>query len=273
MLYRSFGWEMPEFAHLPLILKPDGKGKLSKRDGDKMGFPVFPTEWKTAEGEIYSGYRESGYLPGAFLNLMALLGWNPGTEQELFALDEMVSAFSLERVNKSGARFDPEKAKWFNQQYLKKESDESLAAFLRSSLASHGKDPGLDKAVLAVRLVRERAVFMKDVVKESLCFFEAPSAIDLQALAKKWKPESYGQMETLKNLLLHAPESDAHTLEQYVKDELAKQGLGPGQVFMPLRVFLVGTTSGPSLFDLVVFIGREEVVRRIDKGLEQVKNL
>ncbi len=199
MLYRSFGWDPPLFAHLPLLLKPDGKGKLSKRDGDKMGFPVFPLYWPF--GETAKGYREEGYYPEPFINMLALLGWNPGTEQEIFSMDELINAFSIERVGKSGSRFDPEKAKWFNHQFLQTKTNKELALEFREFLSSHGYHDDIIKLESLIGLVKERVSFVKDIWDQTDFFFKAPETYDQEAVKKRWKEETPQQLTELKTLL------------------------------------------------------------------------
>ena len=198
MLYEAFGWECPEFAHLPLLLRPDGNGKLSKRDGDRLGFPVFPTNWTTAEGELYSGYREKGYLPEAFINMLALLGWNPGTTQEIFTLDELCEAFSLDRVSKAGAKFDAEKTKWFQQHYLRALSNETIAAQL---LSIDGVDMPLNRLAQICGLMKERATFAQDILTEGAYLFNRPTEFDKETILKKWKDETTGYISEWKSIV------------------------------------------------------------------------
>ncbi len=270
LLYKAFGWEseMPEFAHLPLILKPSGQGKLSKRDGDKLGFPVFPLQWTDPEtGEISSGYRESGYFPEAVDNLLAFLGWNPGTEQEIFSLEEMVEAFSLERVGKSGARFDPEKARWYNQQYLKNHSDEELALQVLPVLEKKGITADLHYVSRIVSLVRERMIFPQDLWEQASYFFQAPDAYDAQQQKKVWKTDTPALMADAREILLNAAEFRSAFLESLVKQYVEEKETGFGRVMAPLRLLLVGSGMGPHLFDIMELIGKEETIRRIDRGV------
>ncbi len=266
MLYKAFGWEAPEFAHLPLILKPSGKGKLSKRDGDKLGFPVFPLEW---EGS--SGYRESGYYPETVINFLAMLGWNPGTEQELFSLDELVQAFDLERVNKSGARFDPDKNKWYNHHYLQQKPLGELVRDFRPLLQeTYENAAAFDDAYLAavIRLLRERADFLAEVLTAGSYFFEAPREFDAKAVRKRWKEETSGQLRELATLLAEVPEFESQKLEEAVKAWISEHGYGFGQIMPPLRLVLVGSLQGPHLFDIMALIGREETLSRVAFALE-----
>jgi glutamyl-tRNA synthetase len=274
LLYKAFGWEseMPEFAHLPLILKPSGQGKLSKRDGDKLGFPVFPLQWTDPEtGEISSGYRESGYFPEAVDNLLAFLGWNPGTERELFSLDELVEVFSLERVGRSGSRFDPEKAKWYNQQYLKNHTDEELAGRVMPLLDKKGIKTDLDYLSRVVNLVRERMIFPQDLWDQGSYFFQAPETYDPQQQKKVWKADTPSIMTDTREILVNAVEFRSAFLESLVKQYVEEKELGFGRVMAPLRLLLVGSAMGPHLFDIMEMIGKDETIRRIDRGLATLK--
>lgn len=265
LLYRAFGWEAPEFAHLPLILKPVGNGKLSKRDGDKLGFPVFPLDWKTDEG-ISSGYREAGYFPEAVLNFLALLGWNDGTEKELFTLEELCERFDLSRVHKAGAKFDPEKNRWFNHQYLVKQTDDTLAKAFAPIVYEKGVDVDYGTLVRIVSLIKERAHFVSEFWELSEFFFMAPTSYDEKAV-KNWKEDTAGIMSGLNNVLTQVePFSSAH-IEQAVKAYIEEQALGMGKVMQPLRLSLVGSLKGPDLFQIADIIGREEVISRINKAI------
>jgi glutamyl-tRNA synthetase len=270
LLYKAFGWEaeMPEFAHLPLILKPSGQGKLSKRDGDKLGFPVFPLQWTDPEtGEISSGYRESGYFPEAVDNLLAFLGWNPGTERELYSLDELVEAFSLERVGRSGSRFDPEKAKWYNQQYLKVHTDEELALRVMPVLDEKGIKTNLNYLSRVVSLVRERMVFPQDLWEQAAYFFQPPDTYEAQQQKKVWKNDTPAILMDTREILLNAVEFRSDYLESLIKQYIEQKGIGFGRVMAPLRLLLVGSGMGPHLFDIMEMIGKQETIRRIDRGL------
>lgn len=268
MLYRSFGWDAPEFAHLPLILKPIGNGKLSKRDGDKMGFPVFPLEWKTEEG-ISSGYREKGFFPEAVVNFLALLGWNDGTEKELFSLQELAATFDLKRVHKSGAKFDPEKNKWFNHQYLIQKSDEELAKqFLPIVAEKTGKIEAIEinKLTKIVSLIKERAHFVNEFWELSNFFFEEPTAYDEKA-AKNWKEETPQLMKNLIEVLNEIDDFTSNTIETIVKEWMTRNEIGMGKIMQPFRLSLVGALKGPHLFDIVEIIGKEETIKRIQKAV------
>ncbi len=268
LLYEAFGWETPEFAHLPLILKPVGNGKLSKRDGDKLGFPVFPLEWNDPKtNEILSGYRERGYLPEAVINMLALLGWNPGTEQEIFSLDELIEIFDLSKVNKSGAKFDPEKTKWFQHQYFVKQDDAIVAKEFQKILEEkniRAKDVDVEKIV---SLVKERATFTSDLWDLSRFFFEAPENYDEKA-SKNWKPDTSELLQKLIQLLENTANFQSEEIENTVKDWLAKDEIGTGKIMQPFRLSLVGALKGPHLFDIAALIGRKETIRRIENAIK-----
>ena len=269
LLYRSFGWESPEFAHLPLILKPVGNGKLSKRDGDKLGFPVFPLQWET-DGKVSLGYKEKGFFPEAVVNFLALLGWNDGTEQELFSLNELVEKFDLTRVHKSGAKFDPEKNKWFNHQYLQKQSEESLATEFRKVLIEKGTSTSLsvteDKLLKIVNLIKERANFVSDFWELSNYFFVAPITYDEKA-SKNWKEETPNLMKQLIEVLNSIENFTSINIETIVKDWMTKNEIGMGKIMQPFRLSLVGELKGVHLFDIVELIGKEETISRIEKAI------
>jgi len=263
LLYRAFGWEAPEFAHLPLILKPIGNGKLSKRDGDKMGFPVFPLEWKTEEG-ISSGYRENGFFPEAVVNFLALLGWNDGTDQEIFTLEELVEKFDLNRVHKAGAKFDPEKNKWFNHHYLQKQSDESLAKTFAPIVYEKGIAVDYTTLVKIVSLIKERANFVSEFWEMSNFFFEAPTSYDENA-AKNWKEDTPDLIQQLIAVLATIKDFTSVNIETIVKDWMTQNEIGMGKVMQPFRLSLVGALKGPHLFDIVELIGKEETIKRLEK--------
>lgn len=265
LLYQAFGWEAPEFAHLPLILKPIGNGKLSKRDGDKMGFPVFPLEWKSDEG-ISSGYREKGFFPEAVVNFLALLGWNDGTDQELFSLEELADKFDLNRVHKAGAKFDPEKNKWFNHQYLQKQSDESLANSFASILVEKGIQPDPTNLVKIVAAIKERANFVSEFWELSAFFFEAPTSYDEKA-AKNWKEETPVLIQQLIEVLNTIEDFTSVNIETIVKEWMTANEIGMGKVMQPFRLSLVGALKGPHLFDIVELIGKQETIKRLEKAI------
>ncbi|OXA99768.1 glutamate--tRNA ligase [Flavobacterium plurextorum] len=268
LLYRAFGWDAPEFAHLPLILKPVGNGKLSKRDGDKLGFPVFPLEWKTEEG-ISSGYREKGFFPEAVVNFLALLGWNDGTDKELYSLEELVEAFDLNRVHKAGAKFDPEKNKWFNHQYLIKQNDADLAKSFSPILEEKGFSTSLEVTTRIVSLIKERANFVSDFWDLTDFFFQAPTSYDEKA-SKNWKEETPALMQELISVLENIEDFSSANIETIVKDWLTKNEIGMGKVMQPFRLSLVGALKGPHLFDIVEIIGKEETISRIQKAIEKL---
>ncbi|CAM3341114.1 glutamate--tRNA ligase [Aequorivita lipolytica] len=267
LLYRAFGWHAPQFAHLPLILKPTGNGKLSKRDGDKMGFPVFPLQWKTAEGDEFSGYREDGYLPEAVVNMLAFLGWNPGTEQEIFSLQELVAAFELERVHKAGAKFDPEKTKWFQHQYLQEVDDARLSEEFKKFLIDRSISTALD-VPLIVSLLKERATFVSDIWEEGSFFFEAPKTYDAKAVEKAFKPETPELLQKVVSLLNSSEDFSAENLSEKVKGWITSENIGFGKVMMPLRLALVGEMKGPEVFDILSILGKEESISRIEKAID-----
>lgn len=265
MLYRSFGWDPPLFAHLPLLLKPDGKGKLSKRDGDKMGFPVFPLYWPY--GETAKGYREEGYYPESFINMLALLGWNPGTEQEIFSMEELINAFSIDRVGKSGSRFDPEKAKWFNHQFLQKKPDKELALEFREIVRSHGYHDDIIKLEILIALVKERVSFVKDIWDQTDFFFKAPETYDQDTVKKRWKEETPQQLTELKILLAGLTDFSPRGTEIAITGWIEKNGYNTGAIMNAFRLVIVGALRGPHMFDIISWIGREETVKRIGKGI------
>ncbi|MGB5394079.1 MAG: glutamate--tRNA ligase [Lutimonas sp.] len=271
LLYSAFDWEAPKFAHLPLILKPNGKGKLSKRDGDKEGFPVFPLAYTNEDtGEVSRGYKEDGYFKDAFVNMLALLGWNPGTEKELFNLTELINAFDLSRVNKSGAKFDPEKTKWFQQQYLKNAPNEQIAAEFKELLASKNKSLADDKLLKIVSSLKERAIFVKDLEGLSEYFFTAPSSYDEKAAKKNWKEDTSGLMNELIVLLQNCQNFDSETLENEVKTWIEKKDIGFGKIMQPLRLSLVGELKGAHLFDIMEIIGKAETIQRIKNAIQKL---
>ena len=272
LLYKAFGWEKkPRFAHLPLILKPGGQGKLSKRDGDKLGFPVFPLQWTDpVTGEVSGGYRESGYFPEAMINMLAFLGWNPGTEQELYTLEELAEAFSLDRVGKSGSRFDPEKARWYNQQYLKTKTDKEIAEICIPFLEKRGIRKDTDFITSIIGLVKERMVFPQDLWEQAFYFFLAPMDYDQQMQKKIWKEDTPAIILQVKDVLLSAADFTSVALEATVKHFVEVKGLGFGRVMAPLRLLIVGSGMGPHLFDILEIIGRDETDKRIETGLAKL---
>ncbi len=273
LLYRALGWSgtQPLFAHLPLLLKPTGGGKLSKRDGDKMGFPVFPLRWEAPTGEVSRGYREDGYFPEAFINMLALLGWNPGTEQEIFPLDELVELFSLDRVSKSGARFDPEKAKWFNAQYLRAKSDEELAALFLPILREKGiDDVCVFLAARVVRIVKERATFVSDFWELSHYLFVAPTEYDPKAVEKFWKGENPARIAEMCGILEAIGDFTAANIDRALHDWIAAKEYPMGQVMNSLRLAIVGESKGPGMADVCEILGKEETLARLRRALGEL---
>lgn len=271
-LYDALNWEAPEFAHLPLILKPTGKGKLSKRDGDKLGFPVFPLEWKDPKtGAISRGYREDGYFSEAVVNFLAFLGWNPGTEQEIFSLKELIDAFDLKKVNKSGARFDPDKTKWFNHHYMQEQSDLELAkAFI--GIRPELVNIDVNYIELVIGLVKERATFVGDFWDLTSYFFIAPASYDEKAAKKAFKEGTITILETVKELVQHIEDYTVESLQTTIKGWITSNEIGFGKVMMPLRLTLVGALQGPDVFDIMYMIGKEESVKRIDNAIAFLQN-
>jgi glutamyl-tRNA synthetase len=270
-LYQCFGWEAPQFAHLPLLLKPDGNGKLSKRDGDRLGFPVFPLQWTDpSSGEISSGYRESGYFPEAFINMLAFLGWNPGTEQEIFSLEQLAEEFTLERVGKSGSKFDPDKAKWFNHKYLVEKSDAELAELFMPVLAEKGISANPDFVERGVGIIKERANFISDFWEQSSFFFLAPQSYDEQVVKKRWKADLPAIMNDLKERLTQVADFRAEIIKEDIHHFVEEKAIGMGVVMNALRLLLVGGGFGPDLALIAEMIGKEEVIQRIDTGIKKL---
>jgi len=274
LLYRYLGWEstMPQFAHLPLLLKPDGTGKLSKRDGDRLGFPVFPLEWhgtdaETGEPTVSRGYREDGYLPEALVNFLAFLGWNPGTAQEIFSMDELVQAFSIERVSKSPAKFDQAKVRWFNEHYLRAKPDAELAPYLLTALAEHGIACDQAKAEQIVAVMKERVSFPQDFWQEAKYFFQAPTEYDQAVVSKKWTPEAGAALTAYATALPGAADASAEALKALFSQTMEAQGLKPGQLLQLLRVAATGSAAGPDLFETLAILGTAEVAARLHKAV------
>ncbi|MFV0565011.1 MAG: glutamate--tRNA ligase [Flavobacteriaceae bacterium] len=287
-LYKAFGWETPQFAHLPLILKPTGKGKLSKRDGDKLGFPVFPLEYTPPNGDVSRGYREDGYFADAVVNFLALLGWNPGTEQEIFSLEALTEAFNLERVNKSGARFDPDKIKWFNHHYMQEQHNDDLAEAFKPILekklnviANETKqfttnkeittaqtprnDIDLNYISLVISLIKERATFVSDFWELSHYFFIAPTSYDEKAAKKAFKDDTKPILQEATSIINSIEDFTAETLQNQIKNWITSNNIGFGKVMMPLRLALVGVLQGPDVFDIMFLIGKNETLKRIER--------
>ena len=273
-LYKAFGWETPEFAHLPLILKPTGKGKLSKRDGDKLGFPVFPLEWTDPKtGDVSRGYKEDGYFPEAMVNFLAFLGWNPGTEQEIFNLEELIEAFNLNKVNKSGARFDPDKTKWFNHHYMQEQDNDALAEFYKpivdtqlDAISPAGRnDIDVNYIALVIGLIKERATFVSGFWDLSHFFFTAPTSYDEKASKKALKEDTKTVLEDVISIVNNIEDFTVDNLKTDIKGWITSNEIGFGKVMMPLRLALVGALQGPDVFDIMFMIGKDETVKRIDK--------
>ena len=264
-LYHAFGWETPEFAHLPLILKPTGKGKLSKRDGDKLGFPVFPLQWTDPKiNDVSRGYKEDGYFPEAMVNFLAFLGWNPGTEQEIFNLGELIEAFDLKKVNKSGARFDPDKIKWFNHHYMQEQDNDVLAKTFKSQ-NSQLDEMDMNYISMVIGLIKERATFVSDFWNLSHFFFTAPTSYDEKASKKAFKEGTKELMSKLVEIINNVEDFSVETLQTDIKGWITSNEIGFGKVMMPLRLALVGALQGPDVFDIMFMIGRAETVNRIEK--------
>ncbi|MGL5704547.1 MAG: glutamate--tRNA ligase [Tannerellaceae bacterium] len=274
LLYRFLGWTetMPRFAHLPLLLKPEGNGKLSKRDGDRLGFPVFPLEWKDPKtGDISSGYREAGYLPEAVVNFLALLGWNPGNDQEIMSMEELVKLFSLERCSKSGAKFDYEKGKWFNHQYLQLRSNEDVATMFASVLAEKDIEAPFDYVVKVVGLVKERVNFVKELWDQSFFFFVAPTSYDEKTVKKRWKAETPAQLTELCEVLAGVEDFTVHNTEEIVKAWIESKQYHLGNIMNAFRLALVGESKGPHIFEIVCALGKDETIERIQKAVSTIQ--
>ena len=274
LLYKYLGWQdtMPKFAHLPLILKPDGNGKLSKRDGDRLGFPVFPIEWRNSEtGDVSSGYKENGYISAAFINMLAFLGWNPGTSQEIFSMQELINAFSLERVGKAGAKFDFDKTKWFNQQYLRSTSKEKLAQELQVFLKENGIAKKDDFVASVCDQLKERATFLKDMWEQGKYYFIAPNTYDEKTIRKKWQADTPKYLLELKNRLQKILEFNSKNIEKEFKIFLEENKIGIGKLLPAFRLSLTGVATGPSLFNIVELLGKEETIARMESALSRIK--
>ena len=271
LLYQAFGWEdtMPRFAHLSLLLKPEGKGKLSKRDGDRLGFPVFPLEWHDPKTEeVSSGYRESGYFPEAVVNFLALLGWNPGTEQELFSLDELVQAFDITKCSKSGAKFDYQKGIWFNHEYILRKSDEEIARLFAPIVANNGVEETFERVQLVVSMMKDRVSFVKELWPLCSFFFIAPTEYDEKTVKKRWKENSTQQMIELCEVLENIEDFSIEGQEAIVEKWIADKGYKMGDIMNAFRVALVGIGKGPGMFDISAFLGKEETIHRLKKAIQ-----
>ena len=266
-LYDAFGWEKPKFAHLPLILKPNGNGKLSKRDGDKLGFPVFPLNWKNNDGVVFSGYKEQGFFSSAFINMLAFLGWNPGTTKELFSLTELCSSFSLERVSKSGAKFDPDKTQWFQQQHLRKTDNIILAKQLQPFFK---KEVSIEKLTFVCGLIKERATFLLDIIKDGEYFFSPPDLLDKKIIKKRWKEDSKTQLESWYNELEKTNSFKAKDLEVLFLSFLKTNNIKMGAILPLFRFLITGKSAGPSMFEVASFVGKNECLRRLERGIKEI---
>lgn len=271
MLYKAFGWEAPQFAHLPLLLKPDGNGKLSKRDGDRLGFPVFPLQWNDSKsGETSSGYRESGYLPEAVINMLALLGWNPGTEQEIFSLEELVQAFSLEKISKAGAKFSLDKAKWFNHEYIQLKSAEDLYSPISKLLDDNKLEYDKEYLLKIIDLMKERLNFVNEFLDHAGFFFVAPTEYNAQDLKKRWKEGTSEKLRVIDELLRQDATFDKQTAHDRVMEHIKANEWNMGQVLNSLRIAIVGAAKGPDLFTMIELLGTEEVHNRVEKAVKIV---
>lgn len=287
-LYKAFGWEAPEFAHLPLILKPTGKGKLSKRDGDKLGFPVFPLQWTDPKtNDVSRGYKEDGYFPEAMVNFLAFLGWNPGTEQEIFTLDELINAFDLKKVNKSGARFDPDKIKWFNHHYMQEQDNDVLAELFKPIVdeklnviqseheesnndisPANRNDIDVNYISLVIGLIKERATFISDFWGLSHFFFTAPTSYDEKASKKAFKDSTKQILQDVASIINNIEDFSIENLQTEIKGWITSNEIGFGKVMMPLRLALVGALQGPDVFDIMFMIGKGETIKRVKKVID-----
>ena len=269
LLYNAFGWEAPKFAHLPLIMKPTGKGKLSKRDGDKLGFPVFPLEWKDPKtGDVSKGYKQEGYFPEAVINFLAFLGWNPGTEQEIFSLEELITDFDLERVHKAGARFDPDKTKWYNHHYMQEQNNDDLAKQFKVQ-QSQLSTIDIDYVSMVVGLIKERATFVSEFWNLSHFFFESPKSYDEKASKKAFKDGTKELMSELISIINTIEDFSAETLQTKIKVWITSKEIGFGKIMMPLRLALVGELKGPEVFDIMFMIGKKESIKRVENILQE----
>ena len=272
LLYDALNWERPKFAHLPLLLRPDGNGKLSKRDGDRLGFPVFPLNWTTIDGELFSGYKEKGYFPDAFINMLAFLGWNPGTQQEIFSLQELSDTFGLDRVSKGGAKFDPEKTKWFQQQYIRSSSSEDLAEMLKDAFPAKLSTA---ERITICELMKERATFVSDIVEDGAYLYQKPIGYDKKVLSKKWKENTPRLIQEWQGIIESIDDFTSSNIESKFKAYLEEKSLGFGAVLLPFRLLVTGVGAGPGMFDIAAFLGKEEVISRMTSGLleiEKIKN-
>ena len=274
MLYRALGWDkdMPEFAHLPLIMKPTGNGKLSKRDGDKLGFPVFPMEWKAPNGDVSRGYKEDGYFPDAMVNMLALLGWNSGTEQEIFSLEELTEIFTLDRVGKSGAKFDPEKTKWFNQQYLRQKSNEELLELFKPNIDDKGIVIEDSKLIQIIELVKERASFISDLWEQSFFFFEAPTEYNAKVVKKRWKQDIPKLLAELNAEFRLIGDFNTNSIHSIVETFIQAKEVGMGKIMNAVRLAITGDAIGPDLKMIMEVLGKDESCQRIHNAINNISN-
>lgn len=273
MLYKAFGWEAPQFAHLPLLLKPDGNGKLSKRDGDRLGFPVFPLQWHDPKsGETSSGYRESGYLPDAVINMLALLGWNPGNDQELMTMDELIQLFSIEKISKAGAKFSLDKAKWFNHEYIQMKSADELYPYFEKILAEKQISCNESYVKIVTNLIKDRLNFIGDFWEQANYFFVAPTEYDPQALKKRWKEGTGEKLRNILSIIQSFQPFDRQAAHDAVMQHIQDNELNMGQVLNSLRIAIVGTAKGPELFTMIEAIGVEEVTKRTERAIATIEN-
>ncbi len=274
MLYKAFGWEdtMPQFAHLPLLLKPEGNGKLSKRDGDRLGFPVFPLEWHDPKsGEVSSGYREQGYLPQAVVNMLALLGWHPGTDQELMTMDELIKLFDISHISKNGAKFSLDKAKWFQHEYFQQLGDEEVASYLEAQLKEHGINAEHGYVAKVASMMKERITFPSELWDTCCYFFQAPTEYNEKDVAKRWTPDMHIHMQKVIDILNTVPFEHDAIHKALLDDYIAANGLNTGKVMNSLRIAVVGRTVGPDMITLILTIGKEETIRRVERAIENIK--
>jgi len=273
LLYKALGWEtnMPEFAHLPLLLKPTGNGKLSKRDGDKMGFPVFPLFWKSPKGDTATGYREEGYFSDAFVNMLALLGWNPGTEQEIFTMQELIDLFDISRVNKSGAKFDPEKAKWFNHQYLQKKSDKEIAELFNNELIQKNITADINYTEKVISLIKERVSFIKEIWGQASFFYQKPQEYDKKVVKKRWKEGMSDKLNQIITILNDINDFNRNKIHDEVVKFIETNEFNMGQIMNSIRLSLVGGAKGPDLFTIIEMLGKQETIERIKTAIEIIK--
>ena len=274
LLYDAFGWKAPEFAHLPLILKPNGKGKLSKRDGEKHGFPVFPLEWKDPKsGNISAGYREDHYLPEAVVNMLALLGWNDSSDQEIFSLEELIEKFDLSRVHKAGAKFDPEKTRWFQHQYIQKVDEKTLTEAFQTWLKEEKKiEASYEYLFDITSILKERIDFIQDFWEEGYFFFESPTELNPKVAKKAWKEDTSEIILDLRHLISEQKDFSKASVQPAIKEWIQRQGIGFGKVMQPLRLSLVGDMKGPDVFAIIAILGKEDVLKRLDYALEYFKS-